>query len=59
MHKSYPAELPTASVVICFHNEALSVLLRTIHSVINRTPPDLLVDVIAVDDKSEYGEISY
>ena len=55
-HKNYPSKLPSASVVICFHNEALSVLLRTVHSVLNRTPPDLLIDVIVVDDMSEYGK---
>lgn len=57
MHKNYPAKLPSATVVICFHNEALSVLLRTVHSVLNRTPPDLLVDVVVVDDKSEYENL--
>ena len=54
-HKTYPVKLPTASVVVCFHNEALSVLKRTVHSILNRTPPDLLLDIILVDDKSEYG----
>ena len=54
-HNSYPEKLPTTSVIICFHKERLSVLLRTIHSVINRTPPQLLTEVIVVDDFSEDG----
>ena len=31
-------------------------LLRTVHSVLNRSPPHLLADIILVDDFSEYGE---
>lgn len=52
-HNNYPEKLPTTSVIICFHKERLSVLLRTIHSVINRTPPQLLSEVVVVDDFSE------
>ncbi|XP_059169187.1 polypeptide N-acetylgalactosaminyltransferase 13-like [Physella acuta] len=44
--------LPSASVIIVFHNEAWTVLLRTIYSVIDRTPEDLLVEIILVDDMS-------
>lgn len=54
--KSYPADLPSASVVICFYNEALSALLRTVHSVLDRTPGHLLHEIILVDDNSELGE---
>lgn len=39
-----------------FVNEALSVLLRSIHSAIERTPPHLLKEIILVDDYSSNGE---
>lgn len=43
-------------MVICFFNEALSALLRTVHSVLDRTPPFLLHEIILVDDYSELGK---
>lgn len=54
--KTYPLELQTASVVICFFNEAFSALLRTVHSVLDRTPSYLLHEIILVDDNSELGK---
>ncbi|KAH8283092.1 hypothetical protein KR054_012031 [Drosophila jambulina] len=44
--------LPNATVVISFHNEHLSVLLRSIHSLVNRSPKELLPEIILVDDAS-------
>ncbi|ELU15390.1 hypothetical protein CAPTEDRAFT_176329 [Capitella teleta] len=52
-HFSYDLEtFPKVSVIIPFYNEALSMLLRTIHSVLRRTPEKLLEEIILVDDKS-------
>ncbi|KAK7111030.1 polypeptide N-acetylgalactosaminyltransferase 11-like [Littorina saxatilis] len=52
--KSYDADLPTASIVICFHNEAMSALLRTVHTALQRTPSHLVQEIILVNDASEF-----
>ena len=49
----YPLLLPSVSVVLVFHNEALSVLLRTVVSIITRSPPHILTEVLLVDDFSD------
>ncbi|XP_008581455.1 PREDICTED: inactive polypeptide N-acetylgalactosaminyltransferase-like protein 5, partial [Galeopterus variegatus] len=57
LQKHYSVYLPTASVVICFHNEEFNALFRTVSSVINLTPSHFLEEVILVDDMSEFDDL--
>uniref|UniRef100_G3PVR2 Polypeptide N-acetylgalactosaminyltransferase n=1 Tax=Gasterosteus aculeatus aculeatus TaxID=481459 RepID=G3PVR2_GASAC len=48
----YDDRLMTSSVVIVFHNEGWSTLMRTVHSVIKRTPRRYLAEIVMIDDFS-------
>lgn len=56
-HWDYPYDLPTTSVIIVFHNEGWSVLMRTVHSVINRSPKHMLHEILLVDDFSDKEDL--
>ncbi|XP_049717929.1 inactive polypeptide N-acetylgalactosaminyltransferase-like protein 5 [Elephas maximus indicus] len=57
LEKHYPKYLPTASVIICFHNEEFNALFRTVSSVMNLTPHYILEEIILVDDMSEFDDL--
>ncbi|NWR42345.1 GALT5 acetylgalactosaminyltransferase, partial [Regulus satrapa] len=45
-------DLPTTTIIMCFVDEVWSTLLRSVHSVLGRSPPHLLEEIILVDDFS-------
>ncbi|KAL0276844.1 UNVERIFIED_CONTAM: hypothetical protein PYX00_004322 [Menopon gallinae] len=51
--QTYSQYLPIASVVICFYNEHYTTLLRSVHSILDRTPSELLKEIILVNDFSD------
>ena len=55
---NYDENLLTSSVIIVFHNEGWSTLMRTVHSVIKRTPPRYLAEIVLIDDYSNKGRDS-
>lgn len=42
----------TVAVILVFHNEAFSTLMRTVHSIFNQSPPEILNEVVMIDDGS-------
>ncbi|XP_068588059.1 probable polypeptide N-acetylgalactosaminyltransferase 8 [Cebidichthys violaceus] len=57
LKKSYPKDLPSLGVVLIYLNEALSVIKRALRSIIDRTPKNLLKEIILVDDNSSNDDL--
>lgn len=53
----FPRDLPETSIVVVFYNEAWSVLVRTVHSILDRSPPGLVKEIVLVDDFSFLCEL--
>ncbi|KAK9878450.1 hypothetical protein WA026_022090 [Henosepilachna vigintioctopunctata] len=54
---TYPTSLPAASIIICFYNEHLNTLLRTIYSILDRTPSQFLEEILLIDDYSDIEDL--
>lgn len=44
-------------MIVTFHNEIPSTLLRCIHSIYNRSPKKLLHEIVLINDKSTFPEL--
>lgn len=51
--KTYPKNLPQASIIIPFHDEDWMLLMRTVHSIFLRSPYHLIAEILLVHDISE------
>nr|XP_019959146.1 PREDICTED: probable polypeptide N-acetylgalactosaminyltransferase 8 isoform X1 [Paralichthys olivaceus] len=56
-NKTYPKDLPSLGVVLIYLNEALSVIKRALRSIIDRTPKNILKEIIMVDDSSSNEDL--
>ncbi|KAL1788252.1 polypeptide N-acetylgalactosaminyltransferase 15 [Sigmodon hispidus] len=50
--------LPTASIILCFHDEAWPMLLRAVQSILDTAPRTLLQEIILVDDLSQQEQLN-
>lgn len=51
--KTYPKDLPKVSIIIQFHDDDWMLLMRTVHSIILRSPYHLIEEILLIHDVSE------
>lgn len=52
---NYSSNLPRVSIVMAFYNEPFSTVMRTIYSILKLSPPELIEEILLVDDCSDNG----
>jgi len=55
----YPKLKLTVSVIVTYCNDAASLILRTAHSVVNRSPPENLKEVLLINDHSDHCKFAF
>lgn len=55
----YPNRLPSTSIIISFYNEYQTVILRTVNSILNNSPPELIKEIILIDDHSSVSDTGF
>lgn len=53
----YDDDLPTASIIMCFFNEDIHTLVRSVNTIIKRTPSKILKEIVLVDDSSDLEDL--
>lgn len=49
----YSENLPVTSVIMIFHNEPFTLIMRSVFAILKRTPAHLLGEILLVDDFSD------
>ncbi|CAJ0599139.1 unnamed protein product [Cylicocyclus nassatus] len=55
---TFKSSLPKTSIIVCYFNESPSVLIRMVNSIIDRTPLELIQEILLIDDSSEWPDAS-
>lgn len=55
--QQYADKLPKTSVIICFYNEHFETLMRSVHSILDRTDLKHLKEIILVNDYSDIDNL--
>ena len=54
---NYSVNLPKVSIILSFYNEPFTMVMRTIYSILNRSPLDLIEEILLVDDCSDSSKL--